>query len=71
MRDRTNLLDKYNDEELIQSFRFSRVEMFSLVDELSDDLRFQSDRNAALPTLHLLITLRFYANGAFQNTVWT
>lgn len=70
VRDRTNPLDMYNDEELFQRFRFSRVEIFSLVDELSDDLRFQADRNAALtPTLQLLIALRFYANGAFQNTV--
>ena len=33
VRDRTNPLDMYNDEELIQRFCFSRVEIFSLVDE--------------------------------------
>ena len=70
VRDRTNPLDVYNDEELIQRFRFSRVEIFSLVNELSDDLSFQTDRNAVLtPTLQLLLALLFYANGAFQNTM--
>ncbi|KAL2102183.1 hypothetical protein ACEWY4_001351 [Coilia grayii] len=70
IRDRSNPLDIYNDEELIERFRFSRRDLFSLIDELSPDLHFTSDRNAALtPTLQVLLTLRFYANGAFQNTV--
>ena len=70
IRDRINPLDIYNDEELIERFRFCRRDLYELVDELSPDLEFVSDHNAALPpTLQLLIALRFYANGAFQNTV--
>lgn len=70
IRDRSNPLDIYNDEELIQRFRFCRRDIYELVEELSPDLQFVSDHNAALtPALQLLIALRFYANGAFQNTV--
>lgn len=70
IRDRSNPLDIYNDEELIQRFRFCRRDIHELVEELSPDLQFVSDHNAALtPALQLLIALRFYANGAFQNTV--
>ena len=70
IRDRSNPLDIYNDEELIERFRFCRRDLFELIEELSPDLQFVSDRNAALPpSLQLLIALRFFANGAFQNTV--
>ncbi|XP_049432777.1 putative nuclease HARBI1 [Epinephelus fuscoguttatus] len=70
IRDRSNPLDIYNDEELIERFRFGRRDLFELTEELSPDLRFVSGRNAALPlALQLLIALRFYGNGAFQNTV--
>ena len=70
IRDRSNPLDIYNDEELIERFRFCRRDLFVLIEELSPDLQFVSDRNAALPpSLQLLIALCFFANGAFQNTV--
>lgn len=70
IRDRSNPLDIYNDEELIQRFRFCRRDIYELVEELSPDLQFVSDHNAALtPALQLLIALSVYANGAFQNTV--
>ncbi|XP_071375888.1 putative nuclease HARBI1 [Centroberyx affinis] len=70
IRDRSNPLDIYNEEELIERFRFCRRDLFELIEELSPDLQFVSDHNAALsPALQLLMALRFYANGAFQNTV--
>lgn len=66
-RDRSNPLDLYNDEELIERFRFCRRDLFELIEELSLDLRFVSDHSAALsPTLQLLLARCFYANGAFQ-----
>ena len=69
VRDRTS--PWIYDEEFIQRFYFSSVEIFSLVEQtVRDDLRFQSDRNAALtPTLQLLIALRFYAKMHFK-TPW-
>jgi len=70
VRDRTNPLDIYSDSELIERFRFGRQALFDLIEEISPQLQHGSDRNAALsPTLQVLIALRFYANGAFQNTV--
>lgn len=69
-RDRSNPLDLYNDEELIERSRFCRRDLFELVEELSPDLQFVSDHSAALsPALQLLIALCFYANSAFQNTL--
>ncbi|KAL1268525.1 hypothetical protein QQF64_033888 [Cirrhinus molitorella] len=69
MRDRTNPLDIYGDRELIERFRFSRVELLELINDLSPQLQHATDRNGALsPTLQVLISLRFYASGSFQNT---
>lgn len=70
IRDRTNPLDIYSESELIERFRFGRQALFELIEELSPQLQHLSDRNSALsPALQVLIALRFYANGAFQNTM--
>uniref|UniRef100_A0A8C2CGZ4 DDE Tnp4 domain-containing protein n=1 Tax=Cyprinus carpio TaxID=7962 RepID=A0A8C2CGZ4_CYPCA len=54
MRDRTNPLDIYGDRELIERFRFSRVELLELINELSPQLQHATDRNGALsPTLQV------------------
>uniref|UniRef100_A0A673IH05 DDE Tnp4 domain-containing protein n=1 Tax=Sinocyclocheilus rhinocerous TaxID=307959 RepID=A0A673IH05_9TELE len=45
MRDRTNPLDIYGDRELIERFRFSRVELLELINELSPQLQHATDRN--------------------------
>ncbi|KAM3874408.1 putative nuclease HARBI1 [Diretmus argenteus] len=70
IRGRSNPLEVYDDEELIERFHFCRRDLLELIEELAPDLQFVSERNAALPpSLQVLIALRFYANGAFQNTV--
>lgn len=56
--------------ELFERFCFHRQELFQLTDEFSDDLQNMGNRNAALSlAIQTFIALRFYANGAFQNTV--
>lgn len=68
IRDRNNPLDSYNDEELIEVFRFCRRDLFGCIEEL----QVVADHNAGLsPALQLLLTaFCFYANGASQNTFW-
>lgn len=66
IRDRTNPLDMYIDDELIDMFRFCWRDMLELTEELSPDSLFVLDYNSALsPTLQQLTALHFYATGAF------
>ena len=79
LRDRTNPLDiyddgnlLYDDRELIERFSFYRAGKCDLIEELSPLLQHPIDRNGASPpAMQLLIALRFYANGSFQNTSQT
>lgn len=67
LRDHTNPLDIFSDSVLVERFRFDKQTLFEIIDELVPLLRLSSERNRALsPTLQMLITLRIYANGAFQ-----
>ena len=69
-RDRTNPLDIYDDEELFSKFRFRRVHILAMVDELGDDIEYPVARQGSLsPVLQLLLTLRFFATGCFLNMV--
>ncbi len=68
IRDRTNPLDVYNDNEVFERYRFSRVRIFELEEDLRVDLEHQSQRNSALsPLFQLLVALRYYASGYFHN----
>lgn len=70
IRDRRNPLDMYDDVELHERFRFRRHSLLELIDELRNDLQYDTNRNAALsPELQVLIALRFFASGCFQNHV--
>ena len=70
VRDRTNLLDTHSESELIERFHFGRQALVELIEELSSKLRHVSDGNTApSSTLQVVIALRLYSNGAFQNTV--
>lgn len=48
MRDRSNLLDIYRNEELMKVFRFCSRDKFEGTEELPLDLPFVSDCNAIL-----------------------
>ena len=69
-RDHKNPIDIFGDVELYERFRFRRNDILGIVDEIQDDIKYPATRQGSLPAvLQLLITLRFYATGCFQNTV--
>ena len=69
-RDRVDPLDKYDDLELYQRFRFGRADINNIVALLREDLEFGYNRKGSLsPELQVLIALRFYATGTFQNMI--
>lgn len=69
-RDRTHPLEEFTDTKIFQKFRFRRQEIFDIVDSVSDDLEYVLPRKGSLtPVLQVLLALRFYATGAFQDVV--
>ncbi|CAC5403275.1 HARBI1 [Mytilus coruscus] len=69
-RDRTNPLDLYDDLELVKRFRFDRQTILQIADLLQEDLESSTLRNHAIPpVMKVLIALRFYASGSFQNII--
>ena len=60
----------YDDAELYDKFRFRRHDILAIVDELREDLEYPDTRQGSLPaTLQVLVALRMYATGCFQNLV--
>ena len=69
-RDRTNPLDVYNDDEIYKKFRFHRQAILDLTDGVQQHIEHLLARQGSLtPVLQVLVTLRFYATGTFQNVV--
>ena len=63
-------MDMYDDVELYDKFRFRRHDILAIVDELREDLEYPDTRQGSLPaTLQVLVALRMYATGCFQNLV--
>ena len=70
VRERVNPLDIYDDVDLVSRFRFRRNDIEIILRDIQDEIQHETDRNAALaPSLQLLIALRFYASGSFQNVI--
>ena len=69
LRDRTNPFDIYDDVELFARFRFWLQDIVTLVDLFGDELEHPLPRGGSLPPLmQVLVALRFFASGAFQQT---
>jgi DNA-binding transcriptional ArsR family regulator len=69
-RDRTHPLEVFDDQKVYRKFRFHRQAIFELTDEVSDVLEYPAQRKGSLPPLlQVLVALRFYAIGTFQNAV--
>ena len=69
LRDRTNPFDIYDDVELFARFRFWLEDIVTLVDLFGDELEHPLPRGGSLPPLmQVLVALRFFASGAFQQT---
>ena len=64
---RRNPLDVYDDFELFERFRFGRIDILRIVEEIRADLTFGYRRKGYLsPELQVLTALRFFASGSFQ-----
>ena len=69
-RDRTNPLEIYDDVEHYAKFRFTRVHILSIVDDVREAIEYTTTRQGSLSALlQVFIALRFYATGCFQNLV--
>ena len=70
IRDRTNLLDFMDEDELMSRFRLNRQCILYLCENLRIDLERSTERSLALPaSLQILIAPRFYAKGNFQSEI--
>lgn len=69
-RDRTNPFDVYDDVDLYSRFRFRRADILDLCNVIEDDIDHPFQRKGSLtPLMQLMIALRFYASGCFQEVV--
>ena len=60
----------YNDDEIYKKFRFHRQAILDLTDGVQQHIEHLLARQGSLtPVLQVLVTLRFYATGTFQNVV--
>ena len=60
-------LDKFDDVEISKKFRFNRETILRITDELDESIRHPNRLGALPPVLQVLLTLRFYACGTFQD----
>jgi hypothetical protein len=60
----------YNDAEFIERFRIPRWKLVELADLFEEDLQYRFQRKGALnPAMQLMVALRFYASGSFQQVI--
>lgn len=70
IRDRTNLFDALSQSEFKDKFRLSKQTVRHLYDLIGENIEPQTGRNKSISGMQqILITLRFYATGAFQQVV--
>ena len=70
IRSRSNPLDIYDDNDLFKRFRFPRSELLYVIDQFGNELGYEFDRKGSLPpAMQILIALRFYASGSFQEVI--
>ena len=59
-----------SDEQLLKNYRFPRCEIINLIENLDPLLKRNTQRSHALQTsTQVLVALRFYASGTFQNVI--
>ena len=68
-RDRTNPFDVFTDDEIFRKFRFHRQEIIVITDSIAGEIEISSRRGTLPPLFQVLISLRFYASGSFQDMV--
>ena len=66
-RDRTNLLDSLNDQQLLERYRFRRNDIMWLSDKFGAELEHRNQRKGVVPAyMQVMVALRVFATGAFQ-----
>ena len=68
-RERFYPLNEYDDVELYARFRFRRADIVEIVDLIRDDLVADRRQYTLSPEMQVLVALRFYASGSFQNVL--
>ena len=59
-----------SDEHLLRYYRFPRLEIIALINELDPHLQRATARSRPIPTsTQVLVALRFFASGSFQSTI--
>ncbi|MEW8547525.1 MAG: hypothetical protein AB2693_28800, partial [Candidatus Thiodiazotropha sp.] len=70
LRDNMNPMEKLNDIQFFQNFRFSKNSALEIFRSVEDMLKVQTNRGLPVPPLlQFLGTLRFYATGSFQSVI--
>lgn len=68
-RDRTNIFEVFDEDELQRRFRFGRAGIAYLADLLRDELQHPTRRNHALSVQQqVVLALKFFATGGFLIT---
>ena len=66
-RDQTYPLDAYNDDQLLERYRFRRDDILWLTDEFGEALEFAQLRKGELaPAMQIMAALRVFASAGFQ-----
>ena len=65
-RHHTNPLDCLSDKKIIRYYRFDREGIYTLCDELREDLEKSTKRSRSL---QIMIALRYYASGSYMNVI--
>ena len=69
-RDRTHLIEEYNDDLVHKKFLFHRQFIFELAEEVSQDTEcYVPGKGFLTPVFQVCLALRFYATGSFQSVV--
>ncbi|XP_041372129.1 putative nuclease HARBI1 [Gigantopelta aegis] len=66
-RDRTHPFDVFDDDVIFAKFRFRRQEILAITDDISVDILLSKRMSSLTPLLRVLITLRYFASGSFQD----
>ena len=66
-RDRSQPFDAWDDDKQFSKFRFRRQDILSITDDIEGDADIAHRTGSLSPLLQVLVTLRYYASGSFQD----
>ena len=66
-RDRTHPFETFDDETVFKKFRFRRQDTVTTTDIIERDITASNRTGSLTPLLQVLVTLRYFDSGAFQD----